>query len=84
MARQVNNQTNYNDILPEINTYIWRPILSTPQLCTYFELKTGKIDLYDLEKMHQALDLKQHATQTATAQAEQMRQDTANQNRFVR
>ena len=40
-----------------INWYIWRPIVSEPQLCTLKELKDGTYNINDLADMHEALDV---------------------------
>ena len=43
---------------------MWRPILSTPQLCTLHELKTI-YDIDDLMDMHEALDMYDDAMKKA-------------------
>jgi hypothetical protein len=42
-------------IAPNLNLFLWRPVLA--ELCSYTELKTT-ITLAELYDMHEALDLK--------------------------
>lgn len=52
--------TDYSKIYPELNGYIVRPILNDPPLCTLAELQDGTYSLYDLEKLHQIIELRNH------------------------
>ena len=50
-------QINLKQIAPNINIFLWRPILSDPQLCTLKELQDGTYNINDLMDMHEGLNL---------------------------
>lgn len=43
-------------VAPNINFFLWRPVLSTPRLCRLHELSDGTYSFFDLLDMHEALD----------------------------
>ena len=51
---------DYSSVYPELNGYLVRPLLVNPPLCTLKELKDGTYNLYDLEMLHQIIDIRQH------------------------
>lgn len=53
-------------IAPNLNLYLWRPILSDPPIYTQHQLKTT-ITLMDVADAHEALDLKGAMTEKARA-----------------
>jgi len=55
---------DYNAIYPELNGYLVKPLLVNPPMCTLNQLQDGTYNLYDLEMMHQLIELKQHALTT--------------------
>lgn len=42
---------------PNLDLYLWRPVISEPSLCTLAELDNGTYSYDDLLDMHEALDL---------------------------
>ena len=55
---------DYNDVYPELNGYLVKPLLVNPPLCSLKELKDGTYTIYDLEMMHQIIEIKQHMKPT--------------------
>jgi len=51
---------DYNKIYPELNGYLIRPLLVSPPMCQLHQLLDGTYELYDLEVMHQVMDIKAH------------------------
>lgn len=51
------NKIDYARLFPNIDLFVWRPVISEPQLCTYKELCDGTYNLNDLMNMHEALNL---------------------------
>ena len=51
---------DYNSIFPELNGYMIKPLLVNPPMCTLKELQDGTYTIYDLEIMHQVMELKAH------------------------
>ena len=51
---------DYNSIYPELNGYLIKPLLVNPPMCTLKELSDGTYSLYDLEVMHQIIEIKQY------------------------
>ena len=51
---------DYNSIYPELNGYLIKPLLVNPPMCTLKELSDGTYNLYDLEVMHQIIEIKQY------------------------
>ena len=54
---------DYNEIYPELNGYIMRPLLVNPPMCTLKELNDGTYSLYDIEMMHQIIEIRAHQSQ---------------------
>lgn len=54
-------------IAPNLNLFVWRPVLADPPLCTVADLKSW-VTLADLYDMHEAMDLR-------SAMAEKKRSD---------
>lgn len=52
-----NGGTDYTKIAPNLDLYLWRPILSEPPLCSLKELQDGTYGINDLMDMHEALNL---------------------------
>lgn len=52
--------TDYNSIFPELNGFLIKPLLVNPPMCKLKELQDGTYSLYDVEIMHQILQLKKH------------------------
>ncbi len=55
----IKQERNGIELLQPVNIkwYIWRPIMSEPQLCTLKELRDGTYNINDLADMHEALDV---------------------------
>lgn len=51
---------DYSKIYPELNGYMVKPLLVNPPMCQLKELQDGTYTLYDLELMHQIIEIKQH------------------------
>ena len=51
---------DYSAIYPELNGYMVKPLLVSPPMCKLKELQDGTYNLYDLEMMHQIIEIKQH------------------------
>jgi len=51
---------DYSQIYPELNGYLIRPLLVNPAMCTLKELKDGTYTLYDVEVMHQIIEIRNH------------------------
>lgn len=51
---------DYNEVYPELNGYLIKPLLVNPPLCTLKELKDGTYTIYDLEMFHQILEIKKN------------------------
>ena len=51
---------DYNDVYPELNGYLIKPLLVNPPMLTLKELEDGTYTLYDLEVMHQIIEIKQY------------------------
>lgn len=51
---------DYSQIYPELNGYLIRPLLVNPPMCTLKELNDGTYTLYDIEMMHQIIEIRQH------------------------
>jgi hypothetical protein len=56
---------DYNDIYPELNGYLIKPLLVNPPMCQLSDLQDGTYNIKDLEVMHQILEIKQHASAVA-------------------
>ena len=50
---------DYNSIYPELNGYLIKPLLVNPPMCSLKELADGTYTLYDIEVMHQIIEIKQ-------------------------
>jgi hypothetical protein len=64
--------TDYSSIFPELNGFLITPLLVNPPMCKLKELQDGTYSLYDVEIMHQILQLKGHdapSTKQAPVQA---------------
>ena len=72
---------DYNSIFPELNGYVIKPLLSEPPMCTLKELQDGTYSLYDLEILHQVLELRDHMKPSAAPKAPQ--QLSINPNTYV-
>jgi hypothetical protein len=59
-------------IAPNLNTYVFRPILADPPLCSLSDIKTV-LTLDDLADLHEALDLKDAIAAKAAEKAERDR-----------
>lgn len=46
--------------IPNINLYLWRPVICDPPLCSYSQLIDGTYTIDDLADMHEALDLRDY------------------------
>lgn len=55
---------DYSAIYPELNGYLIRPLLVNPPMCKLKELQDGTYTLYDLEVMHQIIEIKNHTKGT--------------------
>ena len=55
---------DYSEVYPELNGYLVRPLLVNPPLCTLKELQDGTYTLYDLEVLHQVIEIKKHMNPT--------------------
>jgi hypothetical protein len=51
---------DYNQIFPELNGYLIRPLLVIPPMCSLKELQDGTYTIRDLEVMHQIIELRAH------------------------
>ena len=51
---------DYNTIFPELNGYLVKPLLVNTPMCTLKELQDGTYTIYDLEIMHQIMELRAH------------------------
>lgn len=51
---------DYNKVYPELHGYMIKPLLVSPPMCTLKELQDGTYNLYDLEVMHQIIEIKNH------------------------
>lgn len=51
---------DYNSIYPELNGFLLKPLLVNPPMCSLCQLSDGTYTLYDIEIMHQVLELKKH------------------------
>jgi hypothetical protein len=60
MGKEDQIPLDYSSIYPELNGFLIRPLLVNPPMCTLKELKDGTYNLYDIEMMHQILDIKNH------------------------
>jgi len=58
---------DYNDIYPELNGYLIKPLLVNPPMCRLSDLQDGTYNIKDLEIMHQILEIKQHARAVASS-----------------
>lgn len=56
---------DYSKIYPKLNGYLVKPLLVNPPMCTLKELQDGTYSIYDLEMMHQIIEIKQHMTPTS-------------------
>jgi len=54
---------DYNNIYPELNGYLIRPLLVNPPMCNLKELGDGTYTLYDIEMMHQIIEIRSHQNQ---------------------
>lgn len=54
---EVEGGENYSKSAPNIDLYLWRPVISEPYLCKIKELQDGTYSINDLADMHEALDL---------------------------
>lgn len=58
-VKQVDENTvDISKQAPNLDFYVWRPILSEPPLCSLKELSDGTYTINDLADMHEALNLK--------------------------
>ena len=55
--------TNYNEVFPELNGYLIKPLLVNPPMCKLHELQDGTYSIKDLEMMHQIIEIQDHARQ---------------------
>lgn len=53
--------------------YLWRPCTSEPPLCTFADLKSGRITLNELADMHEYLDLKEEYLRRVRAKEDEDR-----------
>lgn len=44
-------------LAPNLDLFLWRPVISDPSLCSLKELDDGTYNINDLLDMHEALDL---------------------------
>jgi len=44
--------------VPNVDMYLWRPIISEPPLCQLCQLEDGTYNINDLVDMHEVLDAK--------------------------
>lgn len=51
---------DYNKIYPNLNGFMIKPLLVNPPLCTLNQLQDGTYTIYDLEVMHQIIELRTH------------------------
>jgi len=51
---------DYNEIYPELNGYLLKPLLMNPPMCQLHQLKDGTYTIADLETMHQIAEIQQH------------------------
>jgi hypothetical protein len=49
-----------DQVAPNLDMMLWRPVLTEPPLCSFRELCDGTYSLDDLYDFHEALDLKDH------------------------
>jgi len=54
---KVGKTIDYSKLAPNLELYLWRPIISSPQMCYLKELEDGTYSIKDLADMHEALDL---------------------------
>ena len=57
---------DYNDVYPELNGYLIKPLLVNPPMCTLRELQDGTYALKDVEMMHQIIEIRNHSRQIQT------------------
>jgi len=50
----------YSAAYSELNGYMIRPLLVNPLMCSLNEFQDGTYTIYDLEMMHQIIDIKQY------------------------
>lgn len=55
---------DYSSVYPELNGYLMKPLLVNPPMCTLKELQDGTYSIYDLEVLHQIIEIKQHMQPT--------------------
>lgn len=60
------NVIDTKNISPNLNMYIWRPIISSPSLCFLKDLQDGTYNINDLADMHEALDLLSEVNQSGS------------------
>lgn len=51
---------DYSAAYPELNGYLITPLLVNPPMCTLKELQDGTYTIFDLEMMHQIIEIKQY------------------------
>lgn len=49
-----------SSVYPLLDAYVVRPMLVKPPMCQLKELKDGTYSLYDIEYMHQILDVREY------------------------
>jgi hypothetical protein len=67
------NETRIREIAPNINLFLWRPILADPPVYTFADLQTW-VTLRDVLDAHEALDLRSAIAEQAEIEAEKARQ----------
>ncbi len=51
---------DYSQVYPELNGYLIKPMLVNPPMLTLKELGDGTYTLYDIEMMHQIMEIRAH------------------------
>ena len=51
---------DYNQFFPELHGYLIAPLICDPPMCQLKELSNGTYSIYDLEMMHQIIEVKKH------------------------
>lgn len=59
---------DYNQIYPELNGYLMKPLMVSPPMLTLKELDDGTYTLYDIEMMHQIIEIKKYQSPVAAQQ----------------
>ena len=55
---------------PNVDVFLHRPLISDPPMCTLRELQDGTYSIFDLELMHELLDLKQDLNKAASSKSQ--------------